>query len=154
MVRYADPTFEAKVQRTSDQVDALVWEAAARAREVTVGRSTRLVNAAADTRRHALGDWLGSHRVPSKYAGEVVTVVRSVDGQGLACTPLSPRKFSDVSLQQGPEAVALLAVLDAFEKPATVEAAVKSLAARHKLPAPVAEDAIAHLVDARFLGKR
>lgn len=153
MVRYADPRFEAKVQRTSDEVDALVWKTAARAREVKLGRGTRLVNAAADTRQVSLGHWLGDHVVPSKFSGEAVTVVRSVDGQGLACTPLSPRKFSDPSLQQGPEAVALLAVLDAFSKPTTVEAAVKALGARHQLPPPVAQDAIAHLVEARFLAK-
>jgi hypothetical protein len=152
MLRYLDPKLEAAVQRTSDEVDAQVWEAAERATRQAVNGRTRLKNAAAATSQVSLGAWLGSYRVPARFAQEPVTVVRSVDGAGLACAPgLSARKFADPSLQQDDEGAALLAVLSAFEKPTAVDAAVAGLRAKAQLDAQGAREAIAHLAAARFL---
>ena len=124
MVRYQDAKLEAAVQRTSDEVDALVWERAAAKAHVHLDGKTRLRNAAAATRQFTLREWLGSHRAPAALGGEPVTVIRSVDGAGLACAPtVSKRRFSDPELQQGDDAKALLATLAAFTKPQTLKGA-------------------------------
>lgn len=152
MVRFQDAKLEAAVQRTSDEVDELVWEAAARRSHVELDGRTRLVNRAAATQQFELGAWLGAHRVPAKVAREKVTVVRSIDGAGLSCAPtVSPRKFSDPQLQQGEEGAALLEVLAAFEKPTTVAAALKRLTVKARFDVQSAGEVIHHLTAGKFL---
>ena len=151
MVRFRDPALEKRVQRTSEELEAKVWERAARASRVDIHGGARLVNTSAFTRQLELGEWLGRYRVPARVAHEPVTVVRSIDGTGLACAPsLSARRFSDPALQQGEEGAALLAVLAAFERPT----AVKSALARFRkagLDSDSAREIIDHLAAARFL---
>lgn len=146
MVRFADPKFEEAVQRTSDEIDAMIWDAVAKKNELAIDGKTRLINRAAFTQQFELGTWLGSYRVPAKFAREKVTVVRSVDGAGLSCTPsVSRKKFNDPLLQQGEEGAALLDVLHAFEKPTTVNAALQKLKTRS------AREVIEHLAAGKFL---
>lgn len=150
MIRYLDPAIEEAVQRTSDEVDARVWERAEEVARVEVNGGTRLKNAAAATLQFELGDWLGKYRVPGRVAKEPVTVVRSINGQGLSCAPsVSTRKFADPSLQQGEEGSALLAVLAAFERPTPVKAALAKLTPRLEVKA--ARELIDHLAASRFL---
>ena len=146
MVRFADKKFEQAVQRTSDEVDAMIWDAVAQKNDLAIDGKTRLINRAAFTQQFDLGAWLGSYRVPAKFAREKVTVVRSIDGAGLSCTPtVSRKKFSDPLLQQGEEGSALLDVLAAFDKPTTVNAALQKLKTRS------AQDVIEHLAAGKFL---
>lgn len=152
MVRFSDRKLEAAVQRTSDQVDALVWERAAKRARVQLRPTTRLRAAPAATGRFALSQWLGEHRAPGDLAREPVTVVRSIDGHGLACAPtVSPRRLLDADLQQGPDAAALLAVLEAFARPATVDAGLAELRAARRLAPASARELIEQLATARFL---
>jgi hypothetical protein len=145
MVRYRDAKFEAAVQRTADEVDAMVWEAADRRAHVEVTGKTRLVDRSAAREEFALGEWLGRFRVPARFSKEKVTVIRSENGAGLSCAPsVSPRKFSDPLLQQGEEGSALLATLDAFQKPTVVNTALKKLG-------PEYEEVVEHLVAGKFL---
>lgn len=146
MIHYVEPSFEAEVQDTSDEVDAMVFAAAESRAHVEVKGTTRLINRAAATREVALGDWLGPHRVPTKFAKEPVTVVRSTTGNGLSCAPtVNEKKFSDPLIQQGDEARALLEVLNAFEAPTPVDVALR------KLKTPHARDVIDYLATGRFL---
>ena len=113
---------------------------------------TRLVNTAPSTRQFNLGEWLGAHRVPAKVAQEQVTVVRSVEGFTLACAPsLSPRRFSEPTLEQGEAGKVLLATLATFAHPRTVSSAVAELGAKAKLAPPLAREVVEHLVEGRFL---
>ncbi len=146
MLRFVDEKLEAAVQRTSDEVDATVWEAAAKKNDVAIEGRTRLINTAASTLQFELGAWLGPYRVPVRVAKEPVTVVRSIDGAGLSCAPsVSRRRFSDPLLQQGEEGAALLDVLAAFERPTTVNAALTKLKIRD------AREVIDHLAAGKFL---
>ena len=146
MVRFNDRKLEEAVQRTSDEVDALVWEHAARKNDLTIDGKTRLINSSASTLQFELGTWLGSYRVPARVAKEQVTVVRSIDGAGLSCAPsVSRRRFSDPLLQQGEEGAALLDVLAAFERPTTVNAALTQLRTKS------AREVIDHLAAGKFL---
>lgn len=146
MLRFADAKLEKAVQRTSDEIDAMVWEHVAKKNDLAIDGKTRLVNKSAATQQFELGAWLGQYRVPAKVAREPVTVVRSVDGAGLSCTPsVSRRRFSDPLLQQGEEGAALLDVLAAFERPTTVNAAMT------KLRTKSAREVIDHLAAGRFL---
>lgn len=152
MVRYRDQALEEAVQRTSEDVDALVWEHAANASRVEVNGGTRLLNASASTRQLDLGDWLGRYRVPARVAHEPVTVVRSVNGTGLACAPsVSARRFSDPALKQGADGSALLAVLAAFERPTAVSTAMARLRSKVELDTESVRELIDHLASARFL---
>lgn len=152
MLRYADQKLEDAVQKTADAVDARVWEAMERREHVALKPGTRLVDASAAREVFGLREWLGAWRVPAKLAQEQVTVVRSVNGQGFTAAPkLSAKQFHHPLVQQGPEAQALLAVLDAFAKPTTVEAAVQALRAKAKLDPQLAEEVIAHLAAGKFL---
>ena len=152
MVRFANSALEEAVQRTSDEIDAAVWESAEKKSHVALDGQTRLVNAAVATQDFELGDWLGRWRVPGQVAREPVTVVRSIDGTGLSCAPsISRRKFSDPLLQQGEEATALLDVLAAFEGPTTVNAALKRLRANRRFDPDAAREVIDHLAAGRFL---
>ena len=151
MVRFADRKLEAAVQRASDAVDQRVWKAAERRAEVRLGERTRLVRSSV-LRASTLGEWLGAHRVPPTLAAEPVTVVRGDDGAGLACAPtVDARRFEDPSLQQGPEAAALLAALEACARPVTLDAAVRDLRARLGLEPGAARELFAQLVQGRFL---
>ncbi|MDP2274813.1 MAG: cobalamin-dependent protein [Archangium sp.] len=146
MVRFLDDKLETAVQRTSDEVDATVWEAAAKKNDVAIEGRTRLINTSASTLQFELGAWLGPYRVPARVAKEPVTVVRSIDGAGLSCAPsVSRRRFSDPLLQQGEEGAALLDVLAAFERPTTVNTALTKLKTRD------ASEVIDHLVAGKFL---
>lgn len=151
MLRFTDAKLERAVQKTFERLDEQVAARAAQKREVSVTPKTLLRDASASRQTVTLGEWLGTWRVPAKVAREQVTVVRSVDGVGLACAPtVSQRRFEDPNLQQGDDGAALLAVLDAFGKPTTVDAAVTSLR-RKKLDEGAALEVIEHLVAARFL---
>jgi len=75
-----------------------------------------------------------------------------VDGTGIACAPsVSPRKFTDPTLDQGEDGKILLSALAAFEKPTTVASAVSQLGAKVRLDPGSAHEVIEHLVDGRFL---
>ena len=113
---------------------------------------TKLVTAIASTLEVQLGDWLGRHQVPARFANQPVTVMRSVDGAGLACAPdLSERKFSDPNVQQGPTAEAILTAIDAFAKPATIEAGIARLKAEAGLDPESARGVIDQLAEGRFI---
>ena len=152
MIRFRDAELEAAVQRTSDQVDAMAWEHRDERKRLDIQGRTRLKNTAPWTQQFSLGDWLGSHRAPAKWAQEPVTVVRSVDGITLPCTPsVSPRRFSDPTLVQGEDGAILLSALAAFERPTTVASAVTQLGTKARLDPESAREVIDHLVDGRFL---
>jgi len=152
MLRFRDAELEKAVQRTSDHVDSLAWEHRAARRKVPLNGRTRLRNTAPSTLRFKLGDWLGPHKVPAKVAQEPVTVVRSVDGTGMACAPsVSPRRFTDPTLDQGEDGQILLSTLAAFERPTTVASAVTQLGSKLRLDPHSAHEVIEHLVDGRFL---
>lgn len=152
MVRYQDPALEDAVQRTSDEVDQLVWAAAERRARVEVRAKTKLVDGSVARETFALRDWLGAHKVPGKVGDERVTVIRSVDGAGLSCAPsVSPKKFVDPLLQQGDDGRVLLAVLDAFKQATPVEAAVSSLRTKAKLDPALSTEVIEQLAQAKFL---
>lgn len=113
MIRFADAKLEAAVQRAFERVHQAIQKPAAPLTPRTKLQST-IVSKSTPT----LGEWLGSHRAPPKLAGERITVLRAADGAGLA---LAPRlKLNDPDVQTGAEAAALLAVLEAFEQPATI----------------------------------
>ncbi|ATB36491.1 B12-binding protein [Cystobacter fuscus] len=152
MLRFRDAALERAVQRTSEHVDALAKKHEEKKQRISLNGGTRLKNTAPSTLRFELGDWLGAHRVPAKVAREQVTVVRSVNGTGLACAPsLSPRRFADPTLDQGEDGRILLATLAAFERPTTVSHAVTQLGTKVKLDPHSAREVIEHLVDGRFL---
>lgn len=152
MLRFRDAALEEAVQRTSDQVDALAWKHRAARRKVALNGRTRLRNTAPSTQQFKLGDWLGPHKVPAKVAQEPVTVVRSVDGTGMACAPsVSPRRFTDPTLDQGEDAKVLLNTLAAFDRPTTVAQAVTQLGTKARLDPHSAHEVIEHLVEGRFL---
>ncbi|WNG34285.1 cobalamin-binding protein [Archangium violaceum] len=152
MLRFRDAALERAVQRTSEHVDALARKHEEKKQRIALNGRTRLKNTAPSTLRFKLGDWLGAHRVPAKVAQEQVTVVRSVNGTGLACAPsVSPRKFTDPTLDQGEDGKILLTTLATFEQPTTVASAVAQLGAKLKLDPHSAREVIEHLVDGRFL---
>ncbi len=152
MVRFKDPALEAAVEKTARQLSALAQRRAAQRSATTVTGRTRLRNTAASTRHFPLGEWLGAHRVPRRAAQERVTVVRSVDGAGLACAPtVDPERFYDSTLEQGEAGAALLAALSAFERPTTVDSALGQLRASAGLPPDAAREVIDHLAAGRFL---
>ncbi|OJH39190.1 B12-binding domain-containing radical SAM protein [Cystobacter ferrugineus] len=152
MLRFRDAALERAVQRTSEHVDALASKHEEKKQRIALNGRTRLKNTAPSTLRFELGDWLGAHRVPAKVAREQVTVVRSVNGTGLACAPsLSPRRFADPTLDQGEDGRILLTTLATFEHPTTVASAVTQLGAKLKLDPYSAREVIEHLVNGRFL---
>jgi hypothetical protein len=152
MLRFRDAALEEAVQRTSERVGALALKRRAEAQRVPINGRTRLSNTAPSTRRYTLGEWLGPHNVPAKVAQEEVTVVRSVNGASLFCAPsVSPRRFTDPTLDQGENGRILLTVLAAFEQPTTVARAVTQLGATAKLDPRSAREVIDYLVEGRFL---
>jgi hypothetical protein len=147
MITYVDQKLEDAVQGTSDDVDAMVFEAAESRAHVSVQHNTKLINASASRSLYTLGDWLGSHRVPAKHAKTEVITVRSSSGNGLTLAPeLNAKHFADPLIQQGEEAAALLATLDAFSTPQTVDAALKKLPARLR-----STEAVEYLAQGKFL---
>lgn len=152
MLRFRDAALEEAVQRTSDHVDSLAWAHRDARKRIAINGRTRLRNTAPSMLQFKLGDWLGPHKVPAKVAQEPVTVVRSVDGTGLVCAPsVSPRRFTDPTLDQGEDGKILLTTLAAFEQPTTVATAVEQLKAKARLDPGSAREVIEHLVDGRFL---
>ncbi len=153
MVRFADATLEATVQRTAEEVAGLVAaRARGQARRARIDAGTRLVNTAAATRQFTLGAWLGRERVAAGIAEESVTVVRSVSGAELACAPgLRARRPVDRTLAQGETARLLLATLGAFARPTSVSRAVQELRTHAKLEGDEVHQAIEHLAERRFL---
>ncbi|HYO67765.1 MAG TPA: cobalamin-dependent protein [Archangium sp.] len=152
MLRFRDAALERAVQRTSEHVDALARKHEEKKRRVTLNGRTRLLNTAPATFQFKLGEWLGAHQVPAKVAQEPVTVIRSVEGTSMACAPsLSPKRFSDPTLDQGEDGRILLATLAAFERPTTVDSAVTQLGTKVKLDPYSAREVIEHLVNGRFL---
>jgi hypothetical protein len=152
MLRFRDAALEKAVQRTSEHVEALASRHSEAKRRVPLNERTRLLNTAPSTLQFKLGDWLGHHRVPAKVAQEPVTVVRSVEGVGMACAPsVNPRRFTDPTLDQGEDGRILLATLAAFKHPTTVASAVAQLGAKVKLDPHSAHEVIEHLVGGRFL---
>ncbi|KFA91334.1 B12-binding domain-containing radical SAM protein [Archangium violaceum] len=152
MLRFNDVALERAVQRTSEHVDGLARKHEEKKRRVAINGRTRLLNTSPSTLQFKLGEWLGAHQVPAKVAQEPVTVVRSVEGTRLACAPsVSPRKFSDPTLDQGEDGRILLAALSAFERPTTVASAVTQLGAKVRLDPHSAHEVIEHLVAGRFL---
>jgi B12 binding domain len=146
MLRFRDANLEAAVERTSQHVSALAAEHREARRQVPLTARTRLVNTAPSTVQYTLGDWLGAHRVPARFAQEAVSVVRSVDGFGLACAPtVSPRRFTGPGLDQGEEGAVLLATLAAFARPTTVASAVAELGAKARLDPDSAREVIDYL---------
>jgi hypothetical protein len=152
MLRFRDAALEEAVQRTSEHVEALASDHEEAKHRIAINGRTRLVNTAPSTLRFKLGEWLGPHRVPAKVAQEQVTVVRSVNGTGMACAPsVNPRKFTDPTLDQGEDGKILLTTLGVFERPMTVASAVAQLGAKAKLDPGSAHEVIEHLVNGRFL---
>jgi hypothetical protein len=151
MLRFQDRALEQAVAATSRELEALVQHHAD-ARLPVIEASTRLVSAPAASAVHELGAWLGAHRVPARLAQEPVTVVRSLDGTGLSCTPtVAPGRFADAALVQGEEARAVLAVLEAFARPATVDAALSGLRRPARLDLESARELVDHLAASGFL---
>lgn len=152
MIRFQDAKLEAAVQRTSDEIDALNWAHRSARKQVTVKPRTRLKSAVAATRSVRLGDWLGAHRVPAKHSAVEVTVIRSMDGLTLSCTPaLPPKRFQDPALIQGEDAEVLLSALATFERPMGVADAAARLTSRHRIAPEEAGGLIDHLVEERLL---
>nr|QKW93869.1 Mg-protoporphyrin IX monomethyl ester oxidative cyclase [Vitiosangium cumulatum] len=152
MLRFRDAALEKAVQRTSEHVESLARKHEEAKHRVEINGRTRLLNTAPSTLRFKLGDWLGHHRVPAKVAQEQVTVVRSVNGTGLACAPsVIPRRFTEPTLDQGEDGRILLTTLATFERPTTVASAVAQLGAKEKLDPHSAREVIEHLVSGRFL---
>lgn len=152
MVRFVDPKLEAAVQGTTEDLQAQIDEQSAAAQRFAFTGRSKLVNASASTSEVALGDWLGSHRVPPRVSKERVTVVRSTIGTGLACLPsLNTRQFYDAGLQQGADGAAILAVLAAFERPTAVDEVISRLRSKLKLQAEEVHGLIESLGAGRFL---
>jgi hypothetical protein len=140
MIRFAEPKLEKQVQRTFERVSELVHRA-----PEPLGPRTRLVSAVVSTLEPTLGEWLGTHRAPPKLAGERITVLRSADGPGLACAP--GLELQDEDVQSGAAAQAVLAVVDAFGRPTTVDEAVLRLRKVH----PEAREVIEALAEGGVL---
>lgn len=151
MVRFADAKLEAAVASTAHELEALARaRLEARAHVALTGR-TRLRQGAALRRTLTLGAWLGAWRAPARFADAWVTVLRSEDGHGLACAPdVDARRCDDPAVEAGERGAVLLAALDAFARPATVDAGVAHLE-RQGLDAESAHDVVAHLAAGRFL---
>lgn len=114
--------------------------------------TTRVRSSVAERTRVELGRWLGEHRVPPALRGVQVTVLRAIDGAGLACVPsLSPRRFSDDAIEQGDAARALLAAVDACATPVSLQRAAHQVAADAGLGPKEAQEVIEVLVGEGFL---
>lgn len=152
MIRFKDRALEAEVQRTSEQVSEMAWAHRTKRRKVPTKPSSPLRNTTASTRRYSMGEWFGSHHVPAKIANEPLTVVRSAYGAYLnLTTSVGPRKFADPTLMQGEPARILLEALATFEKPMAVSQGASQLAAKARIDADTAREAIEFLAEGMFL---
>ncbi len=152
MVTFRDAKVERAVQRAADQVQALIARHAPAAVEPTLHDSTRLVTSLASRGETTLGQWLGPHVAPEGLFDEPVTLFRTVDGAGLACsTTLSERRFTDPSVQQGTTAKAIVATLEAFKTPVALSTGVHQVVKRAKVAAAEAESVVHELVAGRFV---
>jgi len=150
MVRFVDRNVERSVERAFEHLDELVQRQVAHA--TAIDDDSRLKASVASMKQVALSDWFGSHRVPPSVAKEQVTVVRSINGSGLACAPsLSSRRFNDPLLQQGAAGSAVLAALTAFSRPTTVGRALASLGSNVELDLGSWRELVEHLAHGRFL---
>jgi hypothetical protein len=148
MLRFRDDALEDAVQRTYERAAELAEEHRATRKAIRLTDRTRLKNTAPSLRRYPLGDWLGSHRVPAKLAGEEVTVVRAVDGATIVCAPtLTPRRFREPRMNLGRGAQTLLSGLASFDQPTTVGQALTRLISETKLVPSEAREAIELLVE-------
>lgn len=153
MVRFLDAGLEKAVTRACEKLDEVLADAEAK-REGPLEARTRL-GATAVARQASLGDWLGRFKVPAKVASTPVTVLRSPIGAGLACAPaLDPRAFSDPMMQQADEGAAVLAALDVFARPTTLEAATGPLMKRLACDEGAVFELVEHLASKRFLSRR
>jgi hypothetical protein len=152
MVRYLNEKTENAVQETSDEIDELVWNTAAQKSHFGVHENSQLVNACVAREEFELGQWLGSHRVSPKVSHEGVTVLRSINGNGLSCAPSVPvSEFEDALLQQGHAASQVLSVLQAFERALPVKTAIAALRKSKKMNAETSNEIIEYLVQGAFL---
>lgn len=153
MVRFLDAGLEEAVTRACERLDEVLAGAEAK-RGGTLGPRTTL-RATTATRQVSLGDWLGRYRVPEKVASTPVTVLRSEIGAGMACAPtLDPRAFRDPMVQQAEEGAAVLAALDTFAKPTTLDAATGVLMKRLACDEAAVFELVEHLASKRFLSRR
>ncbi len=151
MVRFRDASLEAAVAATARELEALAQARLEARTHVSLTPRTRLRRRVAQERRMTLGDWLGAWRAPAKSARAEVTVLRSEDGQGLACAPsVDERRCDDPAVEAGERGAVLLATLEAFARPSSVEAGAGELVAQG-LDEGSALDVVAHLVRGRFL---
>ncbi len=149
MVRYSDAKLEAKVQRNFEKVYRAMQHAK---RALSPSRRTRWVSNVGAQTEVALGEWLGTFRVPPNLSRRRLQVIRSVDGAGLACAPdLDERVFADPNVQSGTVGAAILAALEVFRTPATTEETVAQLHRSKKLPPRLTQDVITHLAEGGFL---
>lgn len=148
LVRFKDPALERAVRSNCERLDERLADWAEKKSQPLTAR-TLLRTGVAARREVSLGDWLGTHRVPTAVARTQVTVLRSHIGGGLACAPsLSPERFEDPALQQGDDAGLILSALASFEKSTTVERAL----ARHRdLDPELWFDLVDHLESSGFL---
>lgn len=152
MVRYRDAALERAVQETFEELDEQAHAQAEAAAHTELDDRTRLVDVTLGRLEMTVGEWLGSHQVPTRAAQEPVTVLRGRDGLGLACAPgLSPRRFAHPSLQQGSDAALMLEAMALFRRPTRVLDAVAKLHQRTKLDGESSRELVAHLVAGRFL---
>ncbi len=151
MLRFLDPKLEARVQRTADRLVELA-QAHAASQAPRIAGSTPLVANLGSTHELSLGEWCGAFRVPVAARKTPVTLVRSVDGAGLACAPdLSPRAFLEPSIRHGDEARAILTALETFARPTSSDAAIARLRTSARLAPPEARELVDGLLEAGFL---
>jgi hypothetical protein len=149
MVRFRDAELDSKVQRAFERVYETMRRGGSKPRERTGAQWVSTVGAKSEV---SLGDWLGAYRVPPGVARELITVLRSTDGAGLACAPrLRERTFCDPHLQQGELGAAILATLELFERPMSKSAALKALRAGKKVTPGLAREVIEQLTVGGFL---
>jgi hypothetical protein len=152
MLRFLDAKLERAVARTTAELEEQAQaQAATHGLPALTGR-TRLRDTSAQKLEVGLGDWLGRYRVPRAVQQEPITVIRSVIGTGLSCAPgLDRKRFSDPMLEQGEAAQALLAVLGAFARPTSLDAAREALRRTAHLDPHDSLEVIEHLAAGRFL---
>jgi hypothetical protein len=149
MVRYLDAKLELAVQRAADRIHDLAQSRKKRPKALTA--KSKLIARVGERFESTLGEWLGAHQVPRALAKAKVEVVRSIDGMGLGCSPsLSEKQLPHARVERGDGARAILAVLEAFAHPESVDKVVSGLCAK-KIDAGLAHETIAQLAAGGFL---
>jgi hypothetical protein len=152
MVRFRDPALEKSVSRNCLKLDQLV-SANLAAQQPALTSRTKLVTSTV-RREVPLGEWLGSHVVPTKVATVPVAVLRSANGAGMACAPtLDARAFEDSMVQHGEAATAVLETLAACARPTTVDAATSRLMKTLSVDESAALEVVEHLVSKHFVSR-